>query len=113
MRNAADGSAVVAFIQWQAEQIRRLTARVAELEAKLGKNSTNSSKPPSTTHPHAKAPPSKPKSQRSRGGQPGHAKHERELIPTEQCQEVVPCVPTACRRCGRALTGTDPDPRRH
>jgi transposase len=105
--------AVVAFIQWQAEQIRRLTARVAELEAKLGKNSTNSSKPPSTTHPHAKAPPSKPKSQRSRGGQPGHAKHERELIPTEQCQEVVPCVPTACRRCGRALTGTDPDPRRH
>jgi transposase len=105
--------AVVVFLQWQTEQIRRLTARVVELEAKLGKNSTNSSKPPSATHPHAKAPPSKPKSQRPRGGQPGHAKHERELLPTEQCQDVVPCVPTECRRCGRALTGTDPDPHRH
>ena len=31
-----------------------LTARVAELEAKLGKKPTNSSKPPSTTHPHDK-----------------------------------------------------------
>jgi transposase len=110
---AALPPAVVAFIQWQGEQILRLTARVVELEAKLGKNSTNSSKPPSATHPHAKPPQSKPKSQRPRGGQPGHAKHERELMPTEQCQEVVPCVPTECRRCGRTLTGTDPDPLRH
>ena len=39
--------AVIALINWQAEQIRLLTARVAELEAKLGKKPTNSSKPPS------------------------------------------------------------------
>jgi transposase len=106
-------AAVVALIQWQAEQIRVLTARVAELEAKLGKNPTNSSKPPSCTHPHDKTPPSKPKSRRARGGQPGHEKHERALIPSEQCQDVVPCVPTECRRCGKELTGTDPDPLRH
>ena len=74
--------AVVALINWQAEQIRVLTARVAELEAKLGKKPTNSSKPPSTTHPHDKPPP-KPKSARKRGGQPGHDKHERALIPSE------------------------------
>src|SRR6185369_10321020 len=96
---------VAALIQW-------LTARVAELEAKLGKDSSNSSKPPSSSHPHDKPPPAKPKSKLKRGGQPGHDKHERPLIPPEQCQEIVPCVPTECRRCGKELTGIDPDPFR-
>src|SRR5271163_509840 len=86
---AALPPAVIAYIQWQSAQIVLLTARVAELEAKLGKNSTNSSKPPSSTHPHAKPPQAKPKSPRRPGGQPGHEKHERALIPTEQCQQVV------------------------
>ena len=81
-------TSVVAFIQWQTEQINRLTARVAELEAKLNKNPTNSSKPPSSTHPHDKSAADKPKSKRKRGGQPGHDKHERALIPTAECQEV-------------------------
>jgi transposase len=105
--------AVVALIEWQAQQIRVLTARVAELEAKFGKNPTSSSKPPSSTHPHDKVPSSKPKSGRSRGGQRGHDKHERTLLPTAQCREVVRCVPTQCRRCGKALNGTDPEPLRH
>ncbi len=104
---------VIALLHWQAEQIRLLTARVAELEAKLGKNPSNSSKPPSSTHPHDKPPPAKPKSKRSRGGQPGHDKHERPLLPTADCQVVVPCVPTECRRCGKTLTGLDPEPLRH
>src|SRR5580658_6154407 len=104
---------VISFIHWQADQIRTLAARVAELEANLGKDSTNSSKPPSTAHPHAKPPRPKSTSRRSPGGQPGHAKHQRALIPTDQCQEVVPCVPTQCRRCGQPLTGVDPDPIRH
>ncbi|HEV3445113.1 MAG TPA: DUF6444 domain-containing protein [Gemmataceae bacterium] len=104
---------VVALIEWQAEQIRVLTARVADIEAKLGKNPNNSSKPPSSTHPHDKPPLSKPRSGRKQGGQPGHDKHERALILTEQRQDVVPCVPTECRRCGKKLTGADPEPIRH
>jgi transposase len=104
---------VVAFIQWQTEQINRLTARVAELEAKLKKNPTNSSKPPSSTHPHDKPAVDKTKSKCKRGGQPGHDKHERSLLPTQECQEVVPCVPTECRRCGKELQGVDTDPLRH
>lgn len=104
---------VIAFIQWQAEQIRLLTARVTELEAKLGENPGNCSKPPSSTHPHDKPTPTKPKSKRQRGGQPGHDKHERPLIPTEECQFVIPCVPDECRRCGKTLTGTDAEPLRH
>lgn len=104
---------VIALIEWQAQQIRVLTARVAELEAKLGKNPNNSSKPPASTHPHDKPPPAKTKSKRRRGGQPGHGKYERPLLATEACQSVVPCLPRECRRCGNPLSGTDPEPLRH
>jgi transposase len=110
---AALPPAVVALLNWQAAQIAGLTDRVAELEARLGKDSTNSSKPPSTEHPHAKPVRPRPKSTRTRGGQPGHPKHERALIPAADCQAVVPCRPTTCRRCGGPLSGTDPDPLRH
>lgn len=110
---AALPAGVVAFIHWQAAQIERLNARIVELEAKTGKDSTNSSKPPSTEHPHAKPLRPKSKSKRPRGGQPGHTKHERTLVPLEDCTALIPCVPAACRRCGRVLSGTDPDPIRH
>jgi transposase len=110
---AALPPAVLALIQWQAAQIERLNARIAELEAKVGKDSTNSSKPPSTEHPHAKSIRPKPKSKRPHGGQPGHTKHERTLVPVEDCNTVITCVPTACRRCGKSLNGTDLEPIRH
>lgn len=98
------------------EQNRRLQARVAELEARLGITPQNSSLPPSSTHPHAKPPSKKPSSkgpQKRRGGQPGHAKHERPLIPSADCQEVIPLKPDACRQCGTALAGEDAAPLRH
>lgn len=104
---------VVAFLHWQADQIERLSARVAELEAQYAKNATNSSKPPSTEHPHAKTTTAKPKGQRKPGAQAGHAKHQRPLIPTEQCLQVVPCIPSNCRRCHAPLAGTDAQPLRH
>src|SRR5206468_4864691 len=64
-------------------------------------------------HPHAKPAPPKAKSGQKPGGQPGHAKHERALIPTADCDDVVPLKPTACRRCGTKLSGCDPAPLRH
>ncbi len=110
---AALPPAVAALLGWQAEQIRILTQRVAELEVKLGKDSTNSSLPPSAAHPHAMPPRPKPNGRRRPGGQPGHPQPLRALLPTDQCQQVVRWVPTACRRCGRGLTGSDPQPLRH
>jgi transposase len=95
-----------------AETIARLERRVAELEARLGQSPRNSSLPPSSEHPHAKPVQPRPKSKRRRGGQPGHPKAERALIPTEQCTAVVVRKPRACRRCGQALTGSDPQPLR-
>jgi len=93
--------------------IRLLLARIAELEARLNKTPQNSSLPPSTQHPHAKPQPPKAKSKKRRGGQPGHAKHERPLLPTEECDDVQSLKPAACRRCGGRLSGTDHQPLRH
>jgi transposase len=95
-------------------QLAELRARVEELERRDKKlTPQNSSLPPSTQHPHAKPPSQKAKSKRKRGGQPGHRRHQRQLVPTEQCSEVVPLRPTACRRCGERLSGNDAAPLRH
>jgi transposase len=93
--------------------IRLLLAKLGELEARLNKTPRNSSLPPSSEHPHAKPVSEPPKSRNKPGGQPGHAKHERALIPVEQCTQVVRVIPETCRRCGQSLVGSDPDPLRH
>ena len=49
---AALPAEVLALIQWMARQIAQLQREVAELKARLDKDSTNSSIPPSATHPH-------------------------------------------------------------
>lgn len=93
--------------------IEHYERRIAELEARLNKSPQNSSLPPGTQHPHAKPAPQKPKSKKQQGGQPGHARQERPLIPTDECDEVQSLKPAECRRCGRKLSGTDAAPLRH
>jgi len=110
---AALPPAVVALIQGLTEELARLTARVVELEAKLGKNPTNSSKPPSSVHPHAKPVSPRKKGRKYRGDQPGHIKVERAGIPVEQCTAMVPVKPESCRRCGEPLAGSDLQSLRH
>jgi transposase len=93
--------------------IRILLAKIAELEARLNKSPRNSSLPPSSEHPHAKPAAEKERSGKKRGGQPGHAKYQRVLIPVEQCTQVVPVIPETCRHCGEPLAGSDLQPLRH
>ena len=102
-----------AIIRLLLGHIKELTARVAELETRLGKTPQNSSLPPSSQHPHAKPSARKPKSKKKRGGQPGHAKHERPLLPSGDCDDIQIIKPTECRRCGTKLLGSDPQPLRH
>jgi transposase len=83
------------------------------LEARLNQTARNSSVPPSSAHPHAKPKRDQPRSRRQRGGQPGHRKHVRPLLPPEQCTDIQELKPTNCRRCGAGLTGADPEPLRH
>ena len=77
----------------------QLQARVRELEARLGQNSTNSSRPPSSDPPARPPRPLAPPTGRRRGGQPGHPPHQRALVPPEQVDTVVPHRPTHCRGC--------------
>ena len=90
-----------------------LLARIAELEVRLKKTPQNSSLPPSTQHPHAKPAPPRSKSKKRRGGQPGHPKHERPLLPSGDCDEIQILQPSECRRCGTRLVGSDPAALRH
>lgn len=100
-------------------EVVRLQTKVERLEKKLGgpkSTPSNSSVPGSTVHPHDdknKIPGKRGKSNRKRGGQKGHKKHSREIVPVEQCNEVISCHPDACRRCGGELTQTDQKPWRH
>ena len=76
-----------------AEAIAPLQQRIVELEAevaRLKKNSSNSSKPPSSdiVKPPRDVPPGGAK--RHIGGQPGHPKHSRPEFPPEQVDAVVP-----------------------
>jgi transposase len=87
--------------------------RIAELEERLGKNSTNSSRPPSSDPPSVKRRPPAPASGKKRGGQPGHHRKARPLVPPEQLRQVIDCKPPECRWCGRELQGDDSEPIRH
>jgi transposase len=95
-------------------QVGQLTTRIEQLERQAkGKTPENSSLPPSTQHPHNRPQPSRRKSKKKRGGQPGHEKHERPLIPSDKCDDVQSLKPNECRRCGAKLSGNDPEPLRH
>lgn len=102
-----------ALIEAQAIEIAALKVLVAELLEKIRKSSHNSSKPPSSDGPAAHARPKKPKTGRKPGGQRGHSRRERALVPPEEVRNTVECVPESCDGCGAALRGEDPEPRRH
>ena len=87
--------------------------RIAALEAKINQNSSNSSRPPSSEPLHVKRQPPRPKSKKRRGGQPGHNRHSRELVPADQLTDAFDIKPPSCSGCGHALDGHDPDPLRH
>ena len=101
------------LIEAMQRQIEALQAEVQALKYRLDTNSRNSSKPPSTDPPHLKRKPPKPPSGKKRGGQPGHQRATRPLVPPEQLADTITCKPAACVGCGHALDGTDPSPHRH
>jgi transposase/uncharacterized coiled-coil protein SlyX len=90
----------------QTARIEELTARVAELTRQLGRNSGNSSMPPSSDRF------AKPKRDRRKPGtgkpgkQPGAPGSTLELV--EDPDQVVDHVPTACPGCGGDLADAEP-----
>ena len=102
-----------ALIQVMRLQIDALQAEVQALKAQLGSNSHNSSKPPSGDPIHLKRQPPRPPSGKKRGGQPGHRRAIRPLVPPDRLHETITCKPVGCAGCGAALEGSDPEPLRH
>jgi transposase len=101
---------LAALVAEQARVIAELRARVAGLEAenaelkrRLGMNSTNSSKPPSSDSPFTKPAPKslRPRSGRKPGGQPGHPGSTLALVadPNERERH----EPGPCSGCGASL----------
>lgn len=99
----------------QQERIEALEAIVAALQARLGLDSSNSSKPPSSDPPKAKAKARKRRKSKRRkgsgrkaGAQPGHKGTKRAIVPPEQVTRVVQHFPSQCRDCQRTLAGLLP-----
>lgn len=82
------------------EQVETLVARVKELEDRLGKNSKNSSKPPSTDA-FRKPVTLRPKSARKPGGQHGHQGCTLQL--THKPDHTLFHDPHACSCCGKVI----------
>jgi transposase len=106
-------AAILALVDSLKARITQLEQRVGDLEARLKLNSTNSSKPPSSDPIGWKRKPPAPPSKRSRGGQPGHPKAFRRLVPAEKVRSAQDCKPNSCRDCGHPLHGEDPTPLIH
>ena len=104
--------ALVARYEKRIEELEQQVISLTEQVQKL--TPRNSSVPPSTEHPHAK-PKRKPLpgKKRKQGGQKGHKRHLRELIPSDACTNIIPCSPDGCRRCGGELQPDQSPPRRH
>jgi len=99
------------IIRQQAQIIRRQQRRIAELEkkvqelsaqvARLSKNSSNSSKPPSSD---IVKPPKLPGQKGAKiGGQAGHARHERPPFAPDQIDRVADYRLDRCPDCGAAM----------
>jgi transposase len=83
--------------------VEALRAEVASLREQLAaalKNSSTSSKPPSSDIVKPKPAPPDDSAKRSIGGQPGHPKHERELFTDEQVTHFETHVLDSCPCCG-------------
>ena len=95
---------LIALIQAQEAQIAALMARVAELERRLGLNSSNSGKPPSSDglKKPARVASLRERSNKKPGGQQGH--EGETLRQSAEPDEIVDHFPPICSGCGGALT---------
>jgi len=97
-------SELVATVSSQRAQIVALMARVAELERRLGLNSSNSGKPPSSDglHKPRRTSSLREGSTRKSGGQKGHAGTTLEQV--ARPDTVIRHFPAQCAGCGAALS---------
>lgn len=108
-----------AYIKSLEDKIERLEKRIEQmqkhidnLERRLGVNSQNSSKPPSSDPPSMSVVLPK-RHRKKRGARKGHRPHLRSLLPQAAVTEHVELIPPACPCGGTHLEATDEEPLRH
>jgi transposase len=109
---ATSGTTVCPACEAQRQEIDALRARIADLEAKLAKlqkNSSNSSKPPSSDI--VKPPRAKSKRKRKIGAQPGHPQHTRSPFSVDQVDDCLEYAWSQCPDCGGPVEARDEPPR--
>ena len=85
--------------------MQEMRARLLVLEEQVKLNSRTSSKPPSSDGPGRGSRPSKPKSGRKVGAQPGHKGSFRAMVPSDQVNQQVVCRPQPqCALCHGDVT---------
>ena len=87
-------------------QLAQALARITQLEQQLAaarKNSSTSSKPPSSDMVKPPKPPLKDGKKGKRGGQPGHEQHLRPIFPPEAIHHFEPYTLDCCPDCGGSL----------
>jgi transposase len=94
-------------------EIESLKMEVAALRERLGQNSSNSSRPPSSDPPQASRRSRREPSGKKQGAQRGHQGAGRSLKLAAEVDHVINLRPLRCRSCGRSLKGDDPTPARH
>jgi transposase len=99
-------------LQAQVDELKALRAEVIELRERLGQNSQNSSKPPSSDPPSAPRFQRREPTGRKTGGQTGHKGHGRKMVLLQEVDRVVELRPASCEGCGSLLLGEDPAPAR-
>src|SRR5437764_122919 len=102
----------LAALEAKDAEIESLRTEVAALRERLGQNSSNSSRPPSSDPPQAGRPSRHEPSGKKQGAQVGHQGAGRSLKAVEEVDQVVDLRPLRCRKCGRRLAGDDPQPAR-
>jgi transposase len=103
----------LAALEVKEAEIESLKTEVAALRERLGQNSTNSSRPPSSDPPQSKRRSRREPSGKKQGAQGGHRGAGRSLKPVEEVDHVVDLRPVRCRQCGSRLKGDDLTPARH
>src|SRR4051794_32309353 len=71
-------------------KVRALQQQLQDLQGRLSKNSTNPPRPPSTDPPAIKRRPPRPPSGRKPGGQLGHERQQRYLLPPDHTKALKP-----------------------
>jgi transposase len=102
-KNAAERLRVIEEQQKEIEALKLLVKELTEKIARLEKNSTNSSKPPSSdiTKPPKKD--GEEGQKRRQGAQKGHKKHERPPFPPEHIDHIIVHELSRCPCCGSQM----------